>query len=221
METRGTEAPPLSEDELAVWSALVERGREIRRPMHERRDAERAENQRRMAEARGRTDVAKWASRPKGRGSDPDAPIPDPVRRFVVFRASGMSFSEAGAAAGCTWSDVNMARMRSEDMMCAIEGMEESSRFLMRSKAMSVLERSQDEGARVNGAQLAMSESILKRLDHAHFGDALAKVVDQPQEQAKAVGGGGFVINVIADAAKVADAAPAGRPGKALVFTDV
>lgn len=215
------ENEPLGEEERAVWASLVERGRELRAPMLARREAERAENARRMAEARGETaeKAASWKRRPK---SVAVSPIPDGVKRWVVYRASGMSFKAAGAASGCTWNDVNMARMKSEEMMCAVAGMEDSSKFLMRMKAMSVVEQSQDEGVRPHAGQVLMAESILKRLDATSFGDVAARAPELPAgEERKELGNGGFVINVVGDAAKVADAAPEKRPGKAMVYTDV
>lgn len=213
----------LSPDENEIWESLVAKGREVRAPMQERKAKEREERQRKLAIEHGvdPAAAATWKSKPKRGGVAGDAPVPVGVKKFVVCRAAGMSFGQAAAASGCRWTDVSIARMRSEEMMCAVEGMEDSSRFLMRMKAMSVIEQSQDEGARVNGAQLMMAESVLKRLDHAHFGDAMAKLVDRQEEAVKEVGSGGFVINVIADATKVADEAPRERPQKAVVYTDV
>lgn len=211
----------LSEDEKSIWESLVAEGRKVRAPILERKAKEREANRRRMAEDHGRDPDESAGWRSKGRVPAEDAPVPVGVKRFVVCRAAGMSFAQAAAESGCRWSDITLARNASEEVRCAVEGMEGSSRFLMRMKAMSIMEQSQEEGARVSHAQVLMAESILKRLDHSHFGDAVAKVVGEADEGVKAVGGGGFVINVIADAAKVAGEVPKERPAKALVYTDV
>lgn len=224
----GMETTGLSADELAMWETLVERGREIRAPLQEKKLQDFAERSELFESMKGKfkhkTDPSAWNRKKRrkyGVIEDTGYVIPDPVKKFIVYRASGMTFSKAGAASGATWHDISLARFKSEELMCAVEGMEEASRFLLRMKAMSVLEDSQEEGSRPNANQVFMAESILKRLDYRHFGDDVGRNAAIAGEVKKELGNGGFIVNLISDAAEKASKAPEAKPAKALVYTDV
>lgn len=191
---------PLSAEEESAWSLLVEEGQRLRAGRSSLVHEKSPDWVKRMS----KKDILKV--------------VPVPVKRWVVMRAAGMKFSEASSGSGATWLQIQDARYHSEEMRCAMDAMDERSRQLMREKAKSVVEQSQEEGARVSLAQTQVSMKILSSLDREHFGEQRGVASEEVQ---KAIGGGGFVINLIGDAAKVAEAVPSKRPGKALVFTDV
>lgn len=197
---------PLSDAEEAAWDLLVREGARIRAPMLERRAERRAVIDRRAA-ARGEVPYR-----------DSMASVPDRVRRWVVLRFAGASFRRAGAESGATWLEVQEARARNESFRCALAAQEDNSRQLMLAKAQSVVEQSQEEDAKVSLAQAQLAMRILSSLDRPHFGE--------PSECGPGAAtlpggdGGGFVINVIGDAA-AACAKPVEAKGRALVYTEV
>lgn len=200
--------PPLSAEEAAAWDLLVENGRKIREKQ--------AEEQPKRLE--GKPEWVKKMLTKKKR--DDLGEVPVQVKRWVVCRMAGISFKKAGLASGATWLEVQAARSKSEAFRCALAAQEENSRQLMKAKAQSVVELSQDEDAKVSIAQTQVSMRILECLDRSAFGMD-NRVKDVADEVKKAVGGGGFVINLVGDAAKVAEAAPQKKPAKALVYAEV
>lgn len=215
----------LSDEETFVWEALVEKGRELRAPRIAAKEAKREENMRRLEEDRkklGRRVISPWRGR-KEKGvkvGDSLVEVPTGVKRFLVSRACGIPFKEAAAGCGMTWVQIMVAKNRSEDVRCAFAAMESGSRELIRAKAMSVVETSLDEGTRVSMPRVLLAQNMLSKLDAENFGEDMG-TKDGGAEGEKEGGNGGFIVNIVADAAKVADVAPEGKPKKALVFTDV
>lgn len=210
---------PLCPEEEAAWKIMVSRGEEIRRPILAAREAKRAANveaAKRLAESEGRV----YRGRPKSANSTSMSEIPPRTKRWLVARMAGVSFRRAFEETGATWIDVQDAKYRSEEFRCALAAQEENSRELMKAKAMSVVEQSQEEGSRVSMAQTNVSIKILESLDSGNFGRDAVRAAEC-REEAKAAIGGGFVINLIGDAAKTAEKAPAKRPGRALVYEGV
>ena len=210
-ESRGVGIAPLSEDEERAYGLLVEKGRELREPILRRREEERRER----SEAAGKKYVGKRRGFACSMGR-----VPDDVRRWVVMRFAGMSFRKAGEASGASWTRVQEAKAHSEEFRCALAAQEENSRMLMRAKALSVMEQSQEEDARVSLPQAQLAMKILSSLDRDHFGEEREAVRRDGGDEERRICGGGFVINVIGDAASVA-AKPSGSSGKAIVYRDV
>lgn len=202
---------PLSADEEQLWNHLVEEGTDLR-----------AETVKRLSDPEWRKE--------HGRGGKKWVPerideIPVSVKRFIVSRAAGLSFKKAAAASGALWADVSRCRDLSETVRCALAAQEKSSRELMKMKAYSLHEQGLDEDAHVSMAQMQMASGVLGKLDRDHFGDDMGSRkrvgLADVEEAKKALGSGGFVINLIADASKAAEKAPEERPKKALVFAEV
>jgi len=210
IETKVVNNSPLSDEEELLWNHLVEEGRELR-----------ADTVKRLTDPEWR----KEHGRPGKWNPERIDDIPVSVKRFVVGRAAGLSFKKASAASGSTWADISRCKDLSETVRCAIAAQEKSSRDLMKMKAYSLHEQGLDEDARVSMAQMQMAGGILGKLDRDNFGDdgAIRKRVGlaDVEEAKKALGSGGFVINLVADASKTAERAPEDRPKKALVFAEV
>ena len=209
----------LTDDEARIWSMIVDEGRKLREPIIAERERRKAANRAAHAAASGR---GNWKYDPasKRKVADSVVEIPVPVKRFLIARASGLSFREAAESSKARWIDVLEAKRGSEEVRCAIATMEEGCRELIRMKSMSIVETGLDEGSRVSMTKVMLAQGMLKSLDRDHFGDDRSSggaKDDEPKE----LGNGGFVVKLVADASKVADVAPEGKPKKALVFTDV
>lgn len=211
----------LSDDERRAWDLLVEMGREIREPIVARRAAKLEERKRKYLEAKAAGKAFLEPRFTSSADSMADGEIPDDVKRWIVMRFAGMSFKRACEASGSTWLRVQEAKARNESFRCAYAACEENSRQLMKAKAHSTLEESQDEGSRVSVPQANLAIKIMSSLDREHFGeDKAVRRDDGDGASQKPLAGGGFVINLIGDAARVAEAVPSKRPAKALVYSD-